>query len=200
MSSNQDASSASGGSELTVLLRQWQSGDAQAAERVLLLTYSEMRKLAASYLRSENEGHTLQPTALVHELYVKLLSGEPVAINDRSHFMALCARQLRHILVDHARRKGSHRRGGNAILVSVNDWDAGGPPREESLLDLDQALTQLEAEDARCCKVVEMRFFGGLNEDEIAAALGISPATVRRDWSFARAWLISRLRSESRAN
>lgn len=182
------------GSELTVLLQKWQSGDAQAAEQVLLITYREMRKLAASYLRSERNEHTLQPTALVHELYLNLLSREPLAANGRSHFMALCARQLRHILVDHARKKGSQRRSGSGVRVSINDWDGAGPPREESLLDLDEALVQLEKEDARCCKVVELRFFGGLTEDEIATALDISPATVRRDWSFARAWLIARLK------
>lgn len=157
---DEDGSTTSG-SELTVLLRKWQAGDGQAAEEVFLITYREMRKLAASYLRGENEGHTLQPTALVHELYLKLLSGEPMAVNGRSHFMALCARQLRHILVDHARKKGAERRGGDALLVSINVWDGGAASRPESLIELDQALTQLEAEDPRGCKVVEMRFFGG---------------------------------------
>ena len=184
------------GSGFTVLLRLWQSGDAAAAEQVLLTAYEEMRHLARKHLRSESPGHTLQPTALVHELYLKLLESEPVAFSDRSHFLALCARQLRNILVDHARRKGSQRRGGDVIQLSLEDWDGGSTPREEGLLDLDRALSALEQEDSRSCQVVELRFFGGLNEEEIATALDISVATVKRDWTFARAWLLARLRAK----
>ncbi|MBZ5623427.1 MAG: sigma-70 family RNA polymerase sigma factor [Acidobacteriia bacterium] len=179
--------------DFTVLLRRWQAGDAEAGEQVLRTTYREMRRLAASYMRSEAPGHTLQPTALVHELYVKLLSSEPIAFKDRSHFMALCARQLRHILVDYARQRGSQRRGGDAVFVSISNWDSAGNPRDDSLMDLDEMLSRLEKEDPRTCQVVEMRFFGGLSEDEISAVLGISPATVKRDWTFARAWLLARL-------
>lgn len=181
------------GSDFTVLLRQWQAGDAAAAEQILLTTYQEMRRLASRYLRSESPGHTLQPTALVHELYIDLLASEPVTFSDRSHFLALCARQLRNILVDHARRKSSQRRGGDVIKLSLQDWDSGSSPREEGLLDLDRALVRLEQEDARSCKIVELRFFGGLNEQEIATVLNISLATVKRDWTFARAWLQARL-------
>jgi RNA polymerase sigma factor (TIGR02999 family) len=181
------------GSDFTVLLHRWQVGDAAAAEQVLLTVYQEMRQLASRYLRSESPGHTLQPTALVHELYLNLLSSEPVTFSDRSHFLALCARQLRNILVDHARQKASQRRGGDVIKLSLEDWDAGSTPREESLLDLDRALSNLELEDERSCKVVELRFFGGLNEEEIATVLNISLATVKRDWTFARAWLMARL-------
>jgi RNA polymerase sigma-70 factor (ECF subfamily) len=181
------------GADFTVLLRQWQAGDAAAAEQVLLTTYQEMRRLASRYLRSESRDHTLQPTALVHELYLDLLASEPVTFSDRSHFLALCARQLRNLLVDHARRRGSQRRGGDVIKLSLQDWDSGSTPREEGLLDLDRALTILAEEDERSCKVVELRFFGGLNEDEIATVLNISLATVKRDWTFARAWLQARL-------
>ncbi len=181
------------GSGFTHLLHQWQAGDPAAAEQVLLTTYREMRQLAARYLRSESSSHTLQPTALVHELYINLLSSEPVTFNDRSHFLALCARQLRNILVDHARQRGSQRRGGDAIKLSLEDWDAGATPREESLIDLDRALAALEQEDPRSCQVVELRFFGGLNEEEIASALNISLATVKRDWTYARAWLLDSL-------
>ncbi len=184
------------GTDFTVLLRQWQSGDAAAAEQVLLTAYQEMRQLARSRLRSESPGHTLQPTAMVHELYLNLLQSEPVSFSDRSHFLALCARQLRNILVDHARRKGSSRRGGDVIQLSLEDWDGGSTPREEGLLDLDRALSTLEQEDSRSCKVVELRFFGGLNEEEIATVLDISVATVKRDWTFARAWLLARLQSK----
>ncbi len=181
------------GSGFTQLLQQWQSGDPAAAEQVLLTTYREMRQLASRYLRSESSSHTLQPTALVHELYINLLSSEPVTFNDRSHFLALCARQLRNILVDHARQRGSQRRGGDVIRLSLEDWDAGATPREESLIDLDRALAALEQEDPRSCQVVELRFFGGLNEEEIASALNISLATVKRDWTYARAWLLDSL-------
>jgi RNA polymerase sigma factor (TIGR02999 family) len=181
------------GSDFTALLHRWQVGDEAAAGQVLTTVYQEMRLIASRYLRSEHSGHTLQPTALVHELYVQLLSSEPVTFSDRSHFLALCARQLRNILVDHARRKGSRRRGGDVIRLSLQDWDAGSTPREESLLDLDRALSSLELEDERSCRIVELRFFGGLKEEEIATALNISPATVKRDWTFARAWLMARL-------
>lgn len=181
------------GADFTVLLRQWQDGDSAAAEQVLLTVYQEMRRLAARYLRSASHGHTLQPTALVHELYLDLLASEPVSFSGRSHFLALCARQLRDLLVDHARRKSSQRRGGDVIKLSLQDWDSGSSPREEGILDLDRALTVLSGEDERSCRVVELRFFGGLNEEETAAALGISLATVKRDWTFARAWLQTRL-------
>ena len=181
------------GSGFTLLLHQWQAGDPAAAEQVLLTTYREMRQLAARYLRSESRDHTLQPTALVHELYINLLASEPVNFNDRSHFLALCARQLRNILIDHARQRSSQRRGGDVIKLSLQDWDTGSTPREEDLLDLDRALTALEREDPRSCQVVELRYFGGLNEEEIASALNISLATVKRDWTFARAWLLDSL-------
>jgi RNA polymerase sigma factor (TIGR02999 family) len=182
-------------SDFTLLLRRWQEGDEQASEQVLLTVYREMRSLASRYLRSESREHTLQPTALVHELYVNLLASEPVDFTDRSHFLALCARKLRHILVDYARQKHSQRRGGDVIKLSLEDWDAAGIPEPENLLDLDRALSGLEKEDPRSCQVVELRFFGGLAEDEIAAALNISLATVKRDWTFARAWLLAQLKT-----
>lgn len=182
-------------SQFTVLLRRWQDGDAAAAEQVLLTTYQEMRRLASRYLRSESRDHTLQPTALVHELYVNLLASEQVSFADRSHFLALCARQLRNILVDHARSKRSQRRGGGMVKLEFQEWDKGIEPREEVLLDLDRLLTLLEKEDERSCRIVEMRYFGGLSEEEIAAALHTSVSTVKRDWTFARAWLQTRLGS-----
>lgn len=181
-------------SDFTLLLRRWREGDHEASEQVLLTVYREMRQLAARYLRSEAREHTLQPTALVHELYVSLLASEPVNFADRSHFLALCARKLRHILVNHARQKGSQRRGGDVIKLSLQDWDSADAALPENLLDLDRALCSLEQEDLRSCQVVELRFFGGLNEDEIAAVLNISLATVKRDWTFARAWLLAHLK------
>jgi RNA polymerase sigma-70 factor, ECF subfamily len=180
------------GDEFTVLLHKWRQGDSGAGEQVMLATYEEMRRLAASYLRGESSGHTLQPTALVHELFMKLLGGASVDFANRSHFLALCARQLRHILVDHARKANSLRRGGDAVLVGLGNWDMGAE-REEGIVKLNDALEQLEREDPRSCHVVELRFFGGLKEDEIAEVLGISLATVKRDWTFARAWLHTQL-------
>jgi len=182
-------------SDFTVLLRRWREGDNEASEQVLLIAYREMRRLAARYLRAESHGHTLQPTALVHELYVNLLASEPVTFSDRNHFLALCARKLRHILVDHARQKSSQRRGGDVVKLSLQDWDRADASVPESLLDLDRALSSLEQEDPRSSQVVELRFFAGLGEEEIAAALNISVATVKRDWTFARAWLHAQLKS-----
>lgn len=193
MASSPDERAGRLGPDFTILLRQWQSGDAAAAEQVLLNTYQEMRRIAARYLRSEARNHTLQPTALVHELYVNLLGSEKVPFADRTHFLALCARQLRNILVDHARKRNSLRRGGDVVKLSLEDWDSNSPAPEENLLDLDRVLTRLEQEDERSCRIVEMRFFGGLSEEEIAAALNTSVSTVKRDWAFARAWLRARL-------
>jgi RNA polymerase sigma factor (TIGR02999 family) len=180
---------------ITALLVRWREGDSAAGEKVVVSVYEELRGLAARYMRSERADHTLQPTALVHEMFLRLCEAEPVKWQDRAHFFAVAARQLRRILVNHARDRQADKRGGKRMKVEVREWDGVSTPRYEDLLELDQALNNLEATDARASRVIELRFFAGLKEDEIAEALGVSLATVKRDWTFGRAWLLAQLRS-----
>lgn len=178
-------------SEVTQLLEKWRNGDADAGDELIALLYSELRSLAGYFLRAEHQGHTLQPTALVNELYVKLVGRGPVDAKDRGHFLAIVARQMRRILVDHVRQAGSQKRGG--IRVSL---DLDGMPGAEPGCDaghLNAALDKLEKVDARAARVIELRFFAGLNEEETASALKISRSTARRDWDYARAWLLAEL-------
>lgn len=179
---------------LSTLLRRWRAGDQAAGEQVMALAYPELRRLAAHFFRHEPPGHTLQPTALVHELFLKLAAGAPVEWQDRAHFLAVAAQQMRRILIDHARRRRAHKRN-EPVDTIVLGRDAADGPRGEDLLAVDEALQQLESLEPRAARVVVLRVFGGLKEAEIAGALAISPATVKRDWSFARAWLLARLRS-----
>jgi RNA polymerase sigma factor (TIGR02999 family) len=174
---------------VTGLLRAWRSGDEQAGQELMVRVYQDLRRLAASKLRGERPGHTLQATALVHELYVRLFSGDPPAWEDRAHFLAAATRQLRHIVLDYARRRNARKRGGPNARIDIDDVAAHGIALDSRLLDLDEALGQLERLDPRAASVVELRFFGGLDEKEIAAATNISVATVKRDWTFARSWL-----------
>ena len=182
---------------LNTLLGRWREGDREAGDRVMTLVYSELRRLAAYYFRREAPGHTLQPTALVNELFLKLSSGEPVQWQDRAHFFAVAAQQMRRILIDHARRRKAQKRGETKIPVSRSKEPGGVEPRYEDLLAIDETLRDLEHLDSRAARVVELRVFGGLKDSEIAKALEISAPTVKRDWNFARAWLISRLREQS---
>jgi RNA polymerase sigma-70 factor (ECF subfamily) len=177
---------------LTTLLHRWRDGDREAGNQLMTAVYPDLRRLAAHYLRHERPGHTLQPTALVHELYLRLFSGEPVECRDRAHFLALAAQQLRRLVIDNAREHHAEKRGGDRIQVPLSEAGAAVADSED-LLALDQELNKLEALHTRSARVVELRFFAGLREDEIAESLGISVATVKRDWEFARAWLISRL-------
>lgn len=181
--------------DLTALLTAWRDGDRDAADRVLSQVYGDLRRLAAHYIRDERVDHTLNPTSLVHELYLRMLSGATPDWKDRVHFFAIAARQLRRLLVDHARRVNAARRGGGlTVRVPIGENDGiSGPARDESLLTIDQLLTRLAEHDARTARGVELRFFGGLEETEIAEALQISVSTVRRDWAFARAWMMARL-------
>lgn len=150
--------------------------------------YTELRLLAAYYFRNERSGHTLQPTALVNEAFIKLSEGKPIELRDRAHFFAVAARQMRRILIDHARRRKALKRSDTLIAIPFQQ------AREEKLLIVDEALKELTDLDPRAAEVVELRVFGGLKENEIAETLGVSLATIKRDWSFARAWLTSRLR------
>ena len=180
---------------VTSLLVHWRSGNAEAAEKLVATVYNELRRLAAHYLRDERRDHTLQPTALVNEMFVRLFQSEPVDWQNRAHFFAVAAQQLRRILVNHARDRSAAKRGGKQVKIELFDEAGVSQPREQDLLELDDALSRLEQIDPRAARVIELRFFGGLTENEIAEALGISLSTMKRDWSFGRAWLLSRLQS-----
>ena len=176
------------------LLQRMRDGDHDAGERFVTLVYSDLRRLAAYYFRQEAPGHTLQPTALVHEVFIRLSAGKPIEWQNRAHFFAVAARQMRRILVDHARRRKALKRGDTQIIFSLLPERARPGPRFESLLIIDEALKDLEDLDARAARIVESRVFGGLAEAEIGIALGISVPTVKRDWTFGKTWLRSRLR------
>ena len=178
---------------VTTLLLHWRQGNRMAGNELLARMQPELRRIAASYLRRERAGHTLQPTALVNELYVKLMAGATVEWQDQAHFLAVAAQQVRRILVDHARRRQSEKRGGGLQATTLGEALAITKPFEESLLDLHAALDELSALDPRAAQVIELRFFGGLTEKEGALVLGISIATLKRDWEAGRAWLVGRL-------
>jgi RNA polymerase sigma factor (TIGR02999 family) len=160
-----------------------------APDRMLPIVYAELRRLAASYLRRERQGHTLQPTALVHEAYVRLLDQRHVDWSNRAQFMGLAAVMMRRILVNHARDRVADKRGGGAEHLPLTLAGEGIGAAEVNLLDLHDALTRLSESDPRKGRIVEMKFFGGMTTDEIAETLRVSTATVERDWKFARAWL-----------
>jgi len=168
--------------------------DAEALAKIMPEIYEELRRLAASYLRGERSEHTLQRTALVHEAYLRLAEQRhEAAWQNRAHFFAVAAQQLRRILVDHARRRESEKRGGVSVTFSLDQADGAVIYRDDRLLALDEALARLEFLDERAAKVTELRYFGGLSEDEAAQMLGISLRTAKRDWTAARAWLQAQL-------
>jgi RNA polymerase sigma-70 factor (ECF subfamily) len=173
--------------EVTRLLAEWAKGNEQALDDLTPLVYQELRRLAASYLRKERQGHTLQPTALVHEAYLRLVDQTSPSLQNRSHFYGVAARLMRQILVDHARRKLAGKRAG--IKVSLEEAVSFEQERGRDLVALDSGLNALEKLDPRKCKAIELRYFGGLPMDEIARALDVSPVTVRRDLRMAEAWL-----------
>jgi RNA polymerase sigma-70 factor (ECF subfamily) len=179
--------------DLTLLLTQWAKGDQHALGVLTPLVYKELRQLAAGQLRRERKSHTLQPTALVHESYLRLVDQEKPNWQSRSHFFGVAARLMRQILVDHARRRQAGKRAG--LRVSLSDAEGVGLERGRDLLALDQGLTDLEKIDPRKCKAVELRYFGGLSHEEIAQALNVSPITVRRDLRMAEAWLHNELQN-----
>jgi len=181
-----------GEGNITVLLRRWSDGDADALERLLPLVYRRLHQLAHGYLRRESSGHTLQTTALINEALVRLIDDPTVRWQCRSHFYGIAARIMRRILVDHARRRRTEKRGWGARWVSLDearDLALDEPLGCEQLLTLDDALSRLEAMDERAGRVVELRVFGGLSTREGAEAMDLSPATIKREWSAARAWL-----------
>jgi len=185
---------------VTTLLGAVRAGDQDAADRLLTLLYPELRRLAGRYLRGERGDHTLQPTALVNEAYVRIFNSAPVDWQDRAHFFAVVARQMRRILVDHARTVRAQKRGGDQIKVSVEVLHDVAARPDHDLIGVDEALSALEREDERSARVVELRFFGGLTEHEIGQVLGTSVATVKRDWTYARAWLLTYLSEQADAS
>lgn len=179
--------------EVTQILHDWSSGDAQAQERLMPFVYDELRRLARSFLSRERGDHTLQPTALVNEAYVRLVDQTRVSWQNRAHFYGIAASMMRRVLIDHARARATGKRGGGAIRLSIDDLQVPIEERAASFIDLDEALKTLEQMDERKCKVVEMRFFGGLSDEEIAEVLGVTTRTVLRDWKKARLWLYREL-------
>lgn len=190
MTSNSDAG------EITALIQQWRGGRQAAAEQLIGKVYPELKRIAAAYLNNERHNHTLAPTALVNELYLKFLASCPTAARDRAHFFALAAQSLRHILVDHARLHRAKKRGGTSLRITLSAKSLGHEASNEDVLSVHEALTQLQELDSRAAQVVELRFFGGLKEEEVAEVLGVSKNTVQRDWRMARAWLMSRLKTD----
>ena len=176
-------------SRVAGLLRRWSSGDPAALEALVPIVYQELRRLAHYHLRRERDGHTLQTTALVHEVYLRLCGQDETKWEDRAHFFAASARMMRRILVDYSRRRGAEKRGSGAIHLRLDDALHIPIAAPSDLLALDGALEELAVFDARKCQVVEMRFFAGLRAKEIAVALNTTEATVRRDWNIAKAWL-----------
>ena len=174
---------------VTELLLDWSNGDKAALDRILPIVYDELRKQAARYLRHERAGHTLQTTALIHEAYIRLVDQKNVRWQNRAHFFGISAQMMRRILVDHARTKGRVKRGGSDIKVSLDDANLMAKPTNLDLVALDEALDRLAEIDEQQSKIVELRFFSGLTVEETAEVLKISTATVKRDWSMAKAWL-----------
>jgi RNA polymerase sigma-70 factor, ECF subfamily len=175
---------------VTDLLQAWASGDQAALDELLPLVYEELRRQARRYMRAQPAGHTLQTTALVHEAYLRLVGQSAVEWNGRAHFFGVASKAMRSVLVDHARARGAAKRGGSVRAITLDD--AGGVPGPQASVDvlaLDEALGRLTELDPRKSRLVELRYFGGLGIEEAAAVLGVSPATVKRDWTTARAWL-----------
>src|SRR5262245_34908887 len=181
------------GTDITALLDRWRTGDAAAANELAELVYSDLHRLAAREMRRERGEHTLQTTAVLHEAYLRIFRSEPVEWKDRAHFFAIAAQQLRRVLLDHARRAHSEKRGGGIVKLSLWESDVGTLGLDERLVALDEALARLENLDPRAAKVVELRFFGGLTETDAAEVLDVSVATLKRDWDFAKTWLASQL-------
>src|SRR5687767_13860812 len=184
-----------GSGAVTALLREWRRGDRAALDQLVALVYDELHALARSHLRRERHAQTLQPTAVVHEAYLRLIGTDRVPWKDRAHFFGVASRLMRQVLVDHARARRAKKRGGGATLVNLSDTEAASPSPAVDVLALHEALGRLATLDAGQERLVEMRYFGGLTVEETAVALDVSPATVKRDWASARAWLLREMSS-----
>jgi RNA polymerase sigma factor (TIGR02999 family) len=180
------------------LLRAWSDGEEGALERLIPVVEAELRRLARGYMAHERRGHTLQPTALVNEAFVRLTDARNIRWQDRAHFMGISARLMRRVLVDHARSRGYRKRGGDAQRVTLNEGLVAAPEPALDLLALDRALEALAAVDARKERVIELRFFGGLSVEETAEVLHVSSDTVKRDWRLAKLWLLHELERDGR--
>jgi RNA polymerase sigma factor (TIGR02999 family) len=183
---------------VTELLRAWGNGDDGALAQLTPLIEVELRRLARQYMAHERRGHTLQTTALVNELFLRLTGARRVQWQDRAHFLGISARLMRRVLVDHARARGYRKRGGDAQRVTLNENLAASPELSLNVVALDRALEALAAVDARKSRVIELRFFGGLSVEETAEVLEVSPDTVKRDWRLAKLWLLRELEGENR--
>ena len=180
--------------EITRWLALWRDGDGPARDRLFAVIHPELRQMAARLLRRERPDHTLEPNAVVSELYLRLTGGQPVSYQDRAHFFAIAAQTMRRVLIDHARARVAEKRGGHQRRVPLSDVDGWNEMlSSEQLLDLDAQLSALATADPRAARVVELRFFGGLREEDVAEVLQVSAITVKRDWKAARAWLAARL-------
>lgn len=179
--------------KLTGLLLEWKEGDPSALEKLTPLVYNELRRIAHRYVRRERNGHTLQTTALVHEAYLRLAGEQQADWQNRAHFFAVTAQIMRHILIDHARRRRYAKHGGNNVHVHLDEVELMTPQRADELVALDEALQEFTELDPRKARVVELRYFGGLNLEETAEVLDVSVMTVRRDWRAAKAWLFRRV-------
>ena len=175
--------------DVTVLLQRWTEGDRGALDALTPIVYSELRKLASSKLARERQGHTLQPTALINEAFLKLIANAPEVVNSRAHFYGLASQLMRQVLVDHARKHRSGKRGSGAVNISLDQVMAAAIEPDGDLIALDDALGELAKLDPRKCRIIEMKFFGGLTADEIGIALNISQSTIARECRMAEAWL-----------
>lgn len=184
----------SGPEKVTQLLMECTGGNRAAVDRLMPLVYDELRRLADGYLGRERRDHTLQPTALVNEAFLRLVDQKRIEWQGRTHFLALSATLMRQLLISHARKHRAAKRGGGGPRLTLLDSDLAVEARDVELLDLDRALSELAERDARQARVVELRYFGGMTVEETAEVLNVSPATVKLDWSLARAWLLRELK------
>ena len=181
--------------QVTDLLNEWSRGNKVALDELTPLVYDELRRIARRHMSHERSGHTLQTTALVNEAYLRLVSQKEVRWQDRAHFFALSAQLMRHILIDHARKRGVKKRGGGGQQVTLDEVAIVSQERDDELMALDEALKELASRDELKGRIVELRYFGGLNVEEVAEVLQIAPVTVKRHWKAAKAWLYHALKS-----
>jgi RNA polymerase sigma factor (TIGR02999 family) len=196
-SSPESARGSAGPHEVTRLLADWNRGDQVALAKLTPLVYEELRRLAHHYMEGQPPNHTLQTTALIHEAYLRLAGQSRPGFTNRAHFFAVAAKAMRQILLDHAKAQQRQKRGAGASKLQLDETALIAPEHQSRILDLNEALERLALLDSRKANVVELKYFGGLNQDEIAEALKVSPVTVRRDWVFARAWLYAELHNKA---
>jgi RNA polymerase sigma factor (TIGR02999 family) len=187
-----------GSPDLTVLLRAWSAGDAEALDPLASAVHAELRRIARRYLSRERKDHTLQPTALVNEAFVRLVDSPSIQWQDRAHFFALAAQIMRRILVNYAVARGTFKRGGGAVKVTLDEHLVAAPDRHAEILELDEALRKLSSFDSRKAQIVEFRFFAGLSVEETATVLNVSPQTVLRDWGLSKTWLAREMTRQAR--